>query len=100
MFPKSVKHIFFVTALSSFADLIAQLQTAEDDFEQARIAYETEKAKEGMVNNATLVKKDVLKILNDKVVVYLRAMELVNPATYGVFASTVLPRLLPTTTNR
>ena len=83
------KYAAAITALSGCADLIAQLQTAEDDFEQARIAYETEKAKEGMVSNATLVKKEVLAILNDKIVVYLRAMEQVNPATYGVYASTV-----------
>jgi hypothetical protein len=83
------KYAGAIAALSGCADLIAQLQTAEDDFEQARITYETEKAKEGMVNNATIVKKEVLTILNDKIVVYLRAMEQVDPATYGVFVATV-----------
>ena len=77
-----------IAALSGCADLIAALQAAEDDFEQARIAYETEKAKEGMVENATIVKKEVLVLLNDKIVVYLRAMEQVNPAIFGVFAGT------------
>jgi hypothetical protein len=83
------KYAAAITALSGCADLIAQLQTAEDDFEQARIAYETEKAKEGMVENATLVKKEVLTLLNDKIVIYLRAMEQANPAIYGVFVATV-----------
>lgn len=83
------KYAGAIAALSGCADLIAQLQTAEDDFEQARITYETEKAKEGMVSNATIVKKEVLTLLNDKIVVYLRAMEQVNPATYGVFVATV-----------
>ena len=77
-----------IAILSGCADLIAQLQTAQTDFETVRIAYESEKAKEGMVENATLVKKEVLTIINDKIVVYLRAMEQVNPAAYGVFAAT------------
>lgn len=78
-----------IAALSGCADLIAQLQAAQTDFEQARIAYETEKAKEGMVENATLVKKEVLTILNDKIVVYLRGMEQAIPETFGVFVGTV-----------
>jgi hypothetical protein len=35
-----------------------------------------------------VVKKEVLGIINDKIVVYLRAMEQVDPATYGAFTST------------
>lgn len=77
-----------IALLSGCAELIAELQTAQTAFEQARIAYEAEKALEGMQDNATVVKKDVLGIINDKIVVYLRAMEQVDPATYGVFAST------------
>ena len=78
-----------IATLSGCADLIAQLQTAQTDFETVRIAYETEKAKEGMVENATKVKSEVLAILNDKIVIYLRAMEQVNPETFGVFTSTI-----------
>lgn len=78
-----------IATLSGCADLIAQLQAAQTDFEQARIAYETDKAKEGMVANATAVKKEVISILNNKIVVYLRAMEQVNPETFGVFAGTI-----------
>jgi hypothetical protein len=77
-----------IALLSGCAELIAELQAAQTDFEQARITYEAEKAKEGMVDNATIVKKDVLAILNDKIVVYLRAMEQVDPVTFGVFANT------------
>jgi hypothetical protein len=77
-----------IALLSGCAELIAELQTAQTDFEQARIAYEAEKALEGMQDNATVVKKEVLGIINDKIVVYLRAMEQVDPATYGAFTST------------
>lgn len=77
-----------ISALSGCAELIADLQAAQTDFEKARIAYEAEKAKDGMQDNATLVKKEVLGIINDKIVIYLRAMVQVDPATYGVFTST------------
>jgi hypothetical protein len=76
-----------VATLSGCAELIAGLQTAQTAFEQARIAYETEKAIEGMVENASLARKLVIDILNNKIVVYLRAMEQVNPETFGVFTS-------------
>ena len=78
-----------IATLSGCADLIGQLQGAQTDFEQARIAYETEKAKEGMLQNATEIKKNVVYLLNEKIVVYLQAMEQVNAETYGVLAATV-----------
>jgi hypothetical protein len=77
-----------IALLSGCAELIAEIQTAQTNFEQARIAYEAEKALDGMQNNATVVKKEVLGIINDKIVIYLRAMEQVDPATYGVFTGT------------
>jgi hypothetical protein len=78
-----------ITALSGCGDLMEALAIAESQFEQARIAYETEKAKEGMLQNASELKKQVLDLLNNKIVIYLRAMELVNPEVYGVFTATI-----------
>lgn len=78
-----------IATLSGCAELIAALQAAQTDFEQARIAYETDKAKEGMVENATAVKKEVADFINNKIVLYLKAMEQAIPETFGVFASTV-----------
>lgn len=77
-----------IAKISGCAELIAALQASQTAFEEARIAYETEKAKEGMVENATEVKKVVIETINGKLVVYLRAMEQVNPATFGAFAAT------------
>lgn len=76
-----------IAALSGCAELITQLNNAQGDFEEARLAYETEKAKEGMVENASTVKKQVVSIINDKIVVYLRAMIEVNPDSYTAFAA-------------
>ena len=78
-----------IAALSGLAEVVAELQVAQTDFEETRIAYEEEKAKEGTLENATTIKKEVVAIINDKLVVYLRAMILVDEATFGDFARTI-----------
>lgn len=77
-----------IANLSGCIELLQAMSTAQDDFEQARIAYETEKAQDGLVANATEVKKEVVAIMNNKIVVYLEAMQEANPATYGALAAT------------
>lgn len=79
----------FVDALPGFSQVLTELQTAQTEFEEAKVTYEAEKAEEGTKENATLIKMEVLKIINDKLVVYLRAMIQVNEAVYGSFARTV-----------
>jgi hypothetical protein len=77
-----------IEALSGCAGLIEGLAITQADFEQVRIAWEKEKAKEGLLSNATETKKKVVDIINNKIVVYLRAMVEVNAETYTVFAAT------------
>jgi len=77
-----------INNLSGCGELLQSLSAAQADFEQARIAYETEKAQDGMVANATEIKKEVVELVNNKIVVYLQAMKQANPATYGVLAAT------------
>jgi hypothetical protein len=78
-----------IAALSGCAELIAALQTAQEAFEQTRIAYEEEKAQKGTETNATTLKKEVIDVINNQLVVYLDAMMLVDEATYGAFVRTV-----------
>lgn len=78
-----------IAALSGCAECIAKLQTAENNFDAARIAFEEEKAREGTLENATYIKRRVVNLINQKLVVYLLAMEQVTPETYGSFARTV-----------
>jgi len=82
------EYALHISNLSGCAELLKALSVAQDDFEQARIAYETEKAQDGMVANATEIKKEVVGIINNKIVVYLIAMQDVNPAIYGALAAT------------
>ncbi|MFW5774394.1 MAG: DUF6261 family protein [Tangfeifania sp.] len=78
-----------IDAISGCAALITALRAAQDDFEQARIAYEAEKAQEGAEANATTLKKEVTDVINNRIVVYLNAMMLVDDAAYGAFGRTV-----------
>jgi len=78
-----------IEALPGCAEQIDALQNAQDDFEATRVAYEAEKANEENRKNASTLKKEVTAIINDKLVVYLRAKVQVDEAAYGNFGGTV-----------
>jgi len=82
------EYAMHIANLSGCAELIQALTIAQSDFEQARIAYETEKAQDGMVANATEIKKHVVEIVNNKIVVYLIAMQHLISGAFDVFAAT------------
>lgn len=83
-----------ITLLSGCAEIVAELQATQDDFEEARIIYKSEKAEEGTNENATTFKKEVLQVLIGKVMVYLHAIELVDEPVYGAFTRTVAQIIL------
>ncbi len=78
-----------IAAVPGCPDIISQLQAAQTDFENTRIAYEQNKAEEGTQLSATQLKKEIVVLVNDKIVSYLQVMELVNEPVYGAFARTV-----------
>lgn len=78
-----------IAVLPGCADMITQLQASQDYFKQTRIAWEQEKAEDGTHKNASEIKAEVLELINDKIVVYMRAMEVVIPETHGAFARTL-----------
>ena len=78
-----------IAALSGCAALIQALQNSQEDFEITRVTWEREKAKEGALENATELKKEVVVIINERLVVYLRAMQMVNPEMYDEFTNTI-----------
>lgn len=77
---ESVSHI---SNLPGLTELIATLQDAESDFEHCRLAYEKEKAIESQRSSATQLKKEIVEIVNGKLVVYLQAMFAVDEPKYG-----------------
>ena len=75
--------------VSGCAKIIADLQIAQNDFISAHFTWKEKKTQEGLTPCATDVKKDVLTIINDKIVVYLNAMQQAKGALYGKLALTV-----------
>jgi len=78
-----------IPLISGSAEIIVDLQIAQNDFKTAHFTWEEKKAQEGLNRCATDVKKDVLTIINDKIVVYLNAMQQAKGDLYGELAQTV-----------
>ena len=78
-----------IAVLPGLSQLIYELRTAQTAFEEAKVIFEEEKAKEGTEETATEIKKEVVSLINDELVVYLRAMVQVNETVYGHFTRTV-----------
>ncbi len=72
-----------ITLLSGVTECIATMQNTQNNFEASLLTYDENKAEEGTYKNATSLKKQILKLVNGKLVVYLKAMALVNEETYG-----------------
>lgn len=78
-----------IALLKGVAENIAALQAAQDDFETTRAKYAQKEAEEDTQNNATVLKKEVLLIINADLVQFLRTGERFQAAIYGAFARTV-----------
>ncbi|MBU0475574.1 MAG: hypothetical protein KKF62_15605 [Bacteroidetes bacterium] len=78
-----------IVALPGLSQLIEELTTAQSEFDAASVIYDEEKAAEGTKENASKIKKEVLSLVNDKLVVYLRAMIQVDEAKYGELTRTI-----------
>ncbi|WP_066630545.1 DUF6261 family protein [Labilibacter marinus] len=84
--PKVVEAI---TLLKGVSENIAALKAAQDDFETTRAKYAEEEAKHGTLTSATVLKKEVLNIINNDLVQFLRTGERFQPEIYGAFARTI-----------
>ncbi|WP_321344214.1 DUF6261 family protein [uncultured Draconibacterium sp.] len=78
-----------IALLPGVSDNIANLQAAEEDFENTRAQFAEEEAEESTQPTATALKKNVVAIINDDLVQFLRYGERFQAATYGNFAATV-----------
>lgn len=78
-----------IAAVLGCAELIASLQTAQNDFRTADTIWTEEKSKEDLTQSASEIKKEVLAVINGKIIVYLKAMSQVNPEVYAEFAKAV-----------
>ncbi len=78
-----------IANLSGCAEIITELQTTQDEFKSAHFSWEEKKAQEGLSLCATDIKKKVISCVNEKIIPYLKAMQLANGAVYGELTQTV-----------
>ncbi|NLT50700.1 MAG: hypothetical protein GXX85_07280 [Ignavibacteria bacterium] len=78
-----------IEALPGLSRVLEDLNAAQVKFEEANLAFEKEKSIEGNLDNATTIKQEVVSIINNNLVVYLRAMCLSDEAKYGNFSRAV-----------
>lgn len=78
-----------IALLKGVDENIAALQAAENDFESTRANYAEAEAEHGTLTSATVLKKEVVRIINDDLVQFLRTGERFQPDVYGAFARTI-----------
>lgn len=83
------KQIAHISLLPQCDKYIGTLQTAQDDFESNRLAFEEAQGQEGTQENASKLKRVVIDKVNGLLVEYLNVMAQLDEATYGAYARTV-----------
>lgn len=77
-----------IDALPGVAESIASVRTAQTDFVKRRVAYENAISNSG-TPSATHYKKQLLNLINGRLIPYLEAMVMANPDVYGNFYNNV-----------
>jgi hypothetical protein len=78
-----------IALLKGVDENIAALQAAQDGFETTRAKFAKDEAKEDTYASATVLKKEVVTLINDDLVQFLRTGERFQPDMYGAFARTI-----------
>ncbi len=84
--PSMVAHIAKVPGVDT---LIQAVQSSNNNFAERELIYKKAKAASSVTVTATEIKKDILPLINNKLVVYLRAMAVVEEETFGEFTRVV-----------
>ncbi len=75
--------------LPGVSQLIEELEESEIAFESSRLNFNLAKSQEEQLKTATEIKMELLSAVNDRLVLYLRAMAMVDEVQYGAFARVV-----------
>lgn len=78
-----------IALLPGMPESIETVQKNLDAFESSALAYKKIKGKEDAYENATSIKKKTIKLINDKFIMYLKTMSMVNEPVYGELSRTV-----------
>lgn len=78
-----------IAAVAGCSELIATLQASQETFSAAKLAFQKELAQEGKLESATTIKRELLPLVNDKLIRFLDGMLVADEATYGQYAATI-----------
>lgn len=78
-----------VALLPGLLKNVEALKLAQNDFENTSAQYAGEAAGQAVQDSATELKKEVVKIINNDLVVFLRTSARFQPDVFGAFAGTV-----------
>jgi len=79
-----------VALLPSMSELVVQLEADELSFQNTQKEWLDAKADDQMTLSASAHKRELLKVINDKMVTYLRAMQQMNPEPYQALISKIV----------
>ena len=78
-----------IAALPGMANAIEALKHDHRNFEQARVNYEEQKSDNNRYTSATTLKQTIQQFVNERLIVYLRAMAQVDNNKYGTFSNAI-----------
>lgn len=78
-----------IELISGCRERLALLGTAQEEFEDSRLKWQTTRGQERKLVSATQIKQQMVRLVNQQLVDYLRAMQQVDDATYGNLTRTV-----------
>lgn len=76
-----------ISELPGLEQAVTVLHDTQSDFTEKRVMYEKTKAAEKLGENAIMLKKPLVELINSKMVPYLEAMQLADPAKFSGIAS-------------
>lgn len=71
-----------VVVLPGIAAIVEQLKTDQQEFKAAEAEWHEARAEDGKTESASAFKQELVKLINNKLVIYLKAMQQMNPEPY------------------
>lgn len=78
-----------INRLQGVPELMNQLRSAENEFINARVEYDNNRKLIKLQDKESTLSKELVKYINENLVVYLKAMLRSNPDKYGMLANSI-----------
>jgi len=89
-----------ITALTGVSEAIADLRNKQNAFAEVRAKYDDSMAQHQTLPSASSLKKPLYELINNKIIIYLNAMEVVEKEKFGSFIASSISSALATPSPR